>query len=119
MVAGGVQGELAEELSGVAVDDPDVEVVDEQGDPGAGEESAESNVVESAAVAQGDGAACVDAVVADSPVWVDDRAGGGGLGSGGVGRPGGFAADASVRADVVVVAAEPVESDRPRIFRTA
>ena len=31
-VSGGVQGELADELSGVAVDDPDVQVVDEQGD---------------------------------------------------------------------------------------
>jgi hypothetical protein len=36
-VPGGVEGELAEELAGVAVDDPDVQVVDEQGDRGAGE----------------------------------------------------------------------------------
>ena len=108
-VAGGVEGELAEELSGVAVEDPDVEVVDEEGDPGAGVESAESDVVESAVVAQGDGARGVDTVVTDSPVGVDVGAGGGGLGSGGVGRRWCAATDRSVGSNVVVVAAEPVE----------
>jgi hypothetical protein len=46
-VAGGVEGEFAEQFSGVAVDDPVVEVVDEQGDPGAREEPADSDGVQS------------------------------------------------------------------------
>jgi hypothetical protein len=47
----------------VAVDDPDLEVLDEQGDAGAGVESADADVVHSAVVPQGDGAGLVDAVV--------------------------------------------------------
>ena len=73
-VAGGVQGELSDELAGVAVEDADVQVVDEQGDAGAGEAAAQADVVQAAAVAQGDGAGGVDAVVPDPPVRVDDRA---------------------------------------------
>ncbi|HET9871901.1 MAG TPA: hypothetical protein VFP89_04810 [Propionibacteriaceae bacterium] len=45
VVAGGVQGEFADELAVVAVDDLDVEVVDQQGDGGAGEPGADSDVV--------------------------------------------------------------------------
>jgi hypothetical protein len=55
-VAGWVEDEFAEEVSGVAFDDADVEVVDEQGDGGCGEASAESDVVQAAVVPQGDGA---------------------------------------------------------------
>jgi hypothetical protein len=87
-VAGGVEGELADEFAGVAVDDPDVQVVDEQGDASAGEASAESDVVQAAVVPQNDGAGLIDAVVADAPVWVDAGASGGGFGSGGVGLGG-------------------------------
>src|SRR4051812_21109067 len=104
-VAGGVQGEFAEEFAGVAVDDLDVHV-DEQGDRGAGAESAEADVVDAGVVPRGDGPGLVDLVVPDSAVRVDVGPGGGGLGSGGVGLPGGSAREGTVRADVVVVAAE-------------
>jgi hypothetical protein len=70
-VAGGVEDEFADELSGGAFDDADVEVVDEQGDRGCGEASAEADVMESAVVPQGDGAAGVDPVVPDAPVRVE------------------------------------------------
>ena len=50
----GSRVELAEEFAGVGVDDADVEVVDEQDDVGAGEASAEADVVQAAVVAQGD-----------------------------------------------------------------
>ena len=40
--------------AGVAVDDADVQVVDEQGDRGAGEAGAEADVVQPAVVAHGD-----------------------------------------------------------------
>jgi len=36
VVAGGIKGEVAEEFSGVGVDDADVEVVDEHDDVGSG-----------------------------------------------------------------------------------
>ena len=75
-VARGVQHQFADQLSGVALDDPDVEVVDEQGDLGAGEASAKSDVVQVAVVAQGHRAALVDPVVPDSAVWLDVGAGG-------------------------------------------
>ena len=44
-VPGRVEGELAQELAGVAVDDPDVQVVDEQGDRGAGVAPADADDV--------------------------------------------------------------------------
>jgi hypothetical protein len=66
-------------------------------------------VVQSAVVSQGDGAGLVDLVVADAAVGVDGGPCGGGLGSGGVGLPGGPAVQGPVRPDVVVVAAEPGE----------
>jgi hypothetical protein len=65
---GRVEGEFADQFAGVAVDDPDPEVVDEQGDRGAGEAGAEADVVQPGVVAQGDRAAGVDLVVADSVV---------------------------------------------------
>jgi hypothetical protein len=49
----------------VAVDDADVEVVDQQQDVGAGEAGAEADVVEAAVVAEGDAAAAVDLVLPD------------------------------------------------------
>ena len=66
----GVEGELADEFASGCVDDTDVEVVDEHHDRGAGEGSADADVVESAVVAEGDFAGFVDAVVADSVVGV-------------------------------------------------
>ena len=106
-VSGGVEGELAEELAGVPVDDLDVQVVDEEGDRGAGVQAADADVVHPTAVPQGDRAGLVDLVVAHAPVRVEVGTGGGGLGAGGVGLPRGPAVEGSVGSDRVVVAAEP------------
>jgi hypothetical protein len=76
VVPGRVEGEFADQLSGVAADDADVQVVDEQGDAGAAAGGAEPDVVQSAVVAQGDAAAGVDGVLAD-PVVGGDLASGG------------------------------------------
>ncbi|MFL6144923.1 MAG: hypothetical protein ACJ72N_24040 [Labedaea sp.] len=54
VVLGGVEDEFAEELAGGGVDDADVPVGDEQQDGGSGVGSADTDVVESAVVAQGD-----------------------------------------------------------------
>jgi hypothetical protein len=70
VVAGGVDGEVAEKFAGGGVDDADVEVVDEQDDVGSGVGSSDANVVESPVHAQGDGADVVDAVVTDPVVGV-------------------------------------------------
>lgn len=81
VVAGGVDGEFAEQFAGGGVDDPDVEVVGEQEDAGLGVGSADADVVEAAVDAQGDGAAGVDAVVTDPVVGVGVAAAGwGGFG---------------------------------------
>ena len=50
VVAGGVDGEFAEEFAGGGVDDADVEVVDEQDDVGSGVGSADADVVEACRV---------------------------------------------------------------------
>jgi hypothetical protein len=60
VVAGGVEGEFAEQLS-VVGDDADVQVVDQQQDAAAGVGLADADVVQPAVVAQGDGAV-VDAM---------------------------------------------------------
>src|SRR4051794_13551080 len=62
---GEVEDQSAEELAGGGVDDADVEVLDEQQDAGSGVGSSDADVVQSAVVAQGDGAGVVDAVAAD------------------------------------------------------
>jgi hypothetical protein len=74
VVAVEVDGELAEKFAGECVDDADVEVVYEQDDVGSGVGSSDADVVESAVVAQGDGAGVVDAVVADPVVRVGSAA---------------------------------------------
>ena len=73
----GVEGEGADDLAGGGVDDPDVEVVDEQDDRGAGQRSADANVKERSVVAEGDFAGFVDAVVADAVFAVGVLAGAG------------------------------------------
>ena len=73
VVAGGVDGEFAEEFAGGGVDDADVEVVDQHQDVGPGVGSADADVVEAAVDSEGDAAGLVDAVGADAVV-----AGGGG-----------------------------------------
>lgn len=93
----------------MAVDDPDVEVVDEQGDRGAGEAGAETDVVEPAVVSQGDRATSVDLVVPDPVVGGNDRSGRDGLGPGGVGLGRGAAVQGPVRPDGVVVGLEAVQ----------
>jgi hypothetical protein len=65
VVAGGVEGELAEEFAG-GVDDADVGVLGEEQDVG----PADADVVEAAAVTQGDGAVGVDDVGANAVVGV-------------------------------------------------
>lgn len=63
VVAGGVEGESAQQLAGGGVDDADVEVLDEQDDVGAGVGSADADVVKAAVDAQGQCACFVDLVV--------------------------------------------------------
>jgi hypothetical protein len=93
VVAGGVEDEFSDQFAGVAVDDADVQVVDQEGDSGSGACGAEADVVQPAVVAQGDAAALVDAVVSNAAVGGDEGAGGGGLGTRGVGLPGSPASD--------------------------
>ena len=54
VVAGGVEGQLAQDLAGGGVDDADVEVLDEEQDVGSGVGSADSDVVQASVVAQGE-----------------------------------------------------------------
>ena len=93
----------------MAVDDADVQVIDEQADRGAGEAGAEADVVQPAVVAQSDRAPSVDLVGPDPVVGGDDRAGRNGFGSGGVGLGGGAPAEGAVRPHGVVVDREPVQ----------
>ena len=104
----GVDGQVADDLAGVAVDDGDVEVVDEHADVGAGVVGSEADVVQSAAAAQGDLASGVGGVVADAEVSAGVVVGGG-LGAGGVGLGGGAAVEGAVLASVVVVVGELVQ----------
>jgi len=87
VVAGRVQGELAKQGS-LLGEDAHVEVFDQDDDLGAGVPAADADVVELAAVAEGDRAAAVDCVVAYPAVCrqLDARALGGGLDPGGSGR---------------------------------
>src|SRR5512132_3706051 len=105
----GVQDQFADQLTGVAVDDADVQVVDEQADRGAGEPGAEADVVQPAVVAHSDRAPSVDLVGPDPVVGGDDRAGRNGFGSGRIGLCGGAPAQRAVRLDGVVVGLEPVQ----------
>jgi hypothetical protein len=77
VVTVGVEGEVAEQLSGGGVDDADVAVGDEHDDAGSGVFVAEADVVEPAAVAEGDAPGLVDDVVADPPVGVAGAEAGG------------------------------------------
>ena len=111
VVAGGVEGEVAEEFAGGGVDDADLEVVDEHDDGGPVVGSADADVVESAVVAQGHGACVVDSVVADAVFGVGFVLAGGGFGAGGVGDGGGRAlGKRSMWSLVVVELDELVES---------
>jgi len=86
------------------VDDPDVQVLDEQQDVGSGVGSADADAVELPRVAQGDGAGGADAVGSDPVVGVGVAGAGGGFGPGGVGGGGcGPVRQGLVRAPGVVV----------------
>lgn len=69
VVAGGVEVEFADGLA-VGVGDSDVEVLDENEDLGAGVVATDADVVEAAAVAEGELAEAIDGVVADPVVRV-------------------------------------------------
>ena len=70
VVAGGVEGEFAEEFAGGGVDDGDVEVLGKQDHVGSRVGSIDADVAESACDPQGDAASLVDLVVADAVVGV-------------------------------------------------
>ena len=65
---------MSEEFAGLGCDDSDVEVGDQQGYGGVFVGLADADVVESAVVAECDGACFVDAVVSDSEVVRQPRA---------------------------------------------
>jgi hypothetical protein len=93
------------------VDDPDVEVLDEEDDGGSGMGSPDANVEEAAPVAERDLAFVVDDVAADAVVVVELAAGAGGsLGQGVVdGGRGGAVGQGAVRALLVVEAGEEID----------
>ena len=62
VVAGRVEDEFADQCSSVAVEDADLEVVDEDGDFGAAASFTWADVVEAAVLAQGDDASSVVSV---------------------------------------------------------
>ena len=68
-VAGGVNDELADDLTGVGVDDGDVMVLDGHGDAGSLGRPADADVVEAAVESQGDVAGRIDPVGADALRW--------------------------------------------------
>jgi hypothetical protein len=77
VVAGGVDGQFAQEFAGGGVDDADVEVVDDLDDGGSAVFPADADVVHSAVHAQGEPAVLVDDVVQDSAVDVAGAVGAG------------------------------------------
>src|SRR5688572_23238211 len=109
VVPAGVQDQFADQLTGVAVDDADVQVVDEQADRGAGEPGAEADVVQPAVVAHSDRAPAVDLVGPNPVVGGDDRAAWNGFGAALIGLGGGAPAQRAMRPDGVVVGLEPVQ----------
>jgi len=109
---GWVEHELAEEFAGGCVDDPDVEVLDQDGDAGSGVGSSDADGVELAAVAQGDLAGFVDAVLADAVVGVVDAAAVVGVRFGSAGVEGGWGGpvwQGPVRTPLVVLDGEGVQ----------
>jgi hypothetical protein len=77
VVAGGVEGEVAQEFAGVGIDDADVEVLHEQQDALVGVVAADAGVVQAAVDAEGDDADFVDGVAVDAVVGVVIAAAGG------------------------------------------
>jgi hypothetical protein len=109
VVAGRVDGELADECAGGGVDDPDVQVVDEHEDCGAGVLVADADVVEFPADAQGELAGRVVRSVR-TRWWVPTvRSPGAALGLAGRRWPGCLVRERLVRAAGVVDDGERVE----------
>jgi hypothetical protein len=79
VVAGGVEGELAEEFAGVVVEDADVASGDEHGDGLLGVAASHADVVQAPGVAEGEFAVGVDLVAAE-PVAIDGDGGEAGVG---------------------------------------
>ena len=107
VVAGGVEGQFAEQLACRGVDYSDLVVVDQDANSFVFVGAADSDVVHSGVESEGDGSGVVDAVFSDSPVpvgscWGCFRAGG-------VGLCRCSPVEGSVRADGVVVVPERVE----------
>jgi hypothetical protein len=107
---GGVEGELADELAGVGVDDADVQVLDQEKDAGSGVGPADAEVVELPLMPEGDEPGVVDPVGAHAVMGVGGAVAGDGLGPGRVGGGRGCAAfQRAVRAPGVVGDGEGVE----------
>ena len=66
VVAGGVDGEFAQELAGGGVDHAHLVVLNEQDDVGSGVGSSDADVAQGPGHAQGDGAGAADPVVTDT-----------------------------------------------------
>jgi hypothetical protein len=114
VVAGWVEGELAQQLPGVFSEDADVPVQGQDQHAGAGMAAAQPDVVQAAARAQGDHAAGIDLVAAQAGVGRQRARAGqpgtwGGFGPGGVGLGGRAAAQRAVGSLGVVVGPEGVE----------
>src|SRR5262249_8586509 len=110
VVAGRVEGELAEQVAGGGVNDPDVQVLDQEQDVGSGVGPANADVVELAAIAEGGAAGRVGDVAAGAVVGVGGPGAGCGRGPGGVGGGRGLAVrQGPVRPLGVVVAGEGVQ----------
>jgi hypothetical protein len=101
VVAGWVELEVAEEFSGLGVDDADVEVVDDEGDGYADVGAADADVVHAPGSSEADCACGVYVVVADPVVRVVVVVGGV-FGEGVVGGGWCSASDAAVGSLVVV-----------------
>ena len=83
VVLTGVEVEFAQEFA-VGGEDPDVQVVDQDEDVGAGVAAADADGVEPAVVSRGEHSGGVDPVVSDPPVsGVQGGGGGDGFGPGG------------------------------------
>jgi hypothetical protein len=65
VIDGWVENQLADDLAGGGVGDTDVEAVDQHQDKGSGVGSADTDVVESACLTEGEFAVAIDHVAAD------------------------------------------------------
>ena len=110
VVAGGVEGQFAQEFAGGRVDNPDVQVLDKHQDGGPGVGSPDADVVQAAVDPEGEFAISIDPVAAHAVVGVGCPVAGSGLRAGCVGGGGGGpVGQGAVRPLAVVEAGEVVE----------